>query len=240
MAGKGGDRRRAAPRKPARPLFGPKKPPVRRKTVARPEPVATVEQPRVFTLGVVPGATPGKWVSAWRDRMLHVELVLVTLAVAEQHEALAGGSVDAAIVRLPLDDSDLHVVRLYDEVPVAIVSTQSHLTAADELELSDLAGEVIIVPADDVLAAEVPGGLAPSFDPPASTEEAIETVAAGVGVVVAPLSLARLFARKDVAVRPLRDAPVSTVALAWSSATTNPDVDTFFGIVRGRTANSSR
>ena len=40
--------------------------------------------------------------------------------------------------------------------------------------------------------------------------------------------------------RVLADGPVSTVALAWPRDRTTPDVETFVGIVRGRTANSSR
>jgi DNA-binding transcriptional LysR family regulator len=86
----------------------------------------------------------------------------------------------------------------------------------------------------------VPGAVSPAFAPPAAIQDAVETVAAGIGVVLAPMSLARLHARKDVAARPVRDAPVSTVALAWPREATTADVDAFVGIVRGRTANSSR
>jgi DNA-binding transcriptional LysR family regulator len=132
------------------------------------------------------------------------------------------------------------VIALYEETPVAVVAADSHLTAADELDLSDLAGEVLVVPADDVLGVEAPGALVPSFEPPATTEGAIATVAAGVGVVIVPLSLARLHARKDVETRPVRDAPRSTVALAWLRDADGDDVQTLAGIVRGRTARSSR
>ena len=52
--------------------------------------------------------------------------------------------------------------------------------------------------------------------------------------------LARLHHRKDVAHRRLEGAPESTVALAWVADRTTPLVDAFVGIVRGRTANSSR
>jgi len=193
-----------------------------------------------FRLGAIPGATPGKWIGIWRERMPDVALELIPLAVADQRRALLDGDVDAAIVRLPIDKDDLHAIPLYDEVPVVVVSKESHLTAADELELADLAGEVIVVPRDDVLAATVPDGIPPVFDPPADTEEAIATVAAGVGVVLVPMSLARLHHRKDVEYRPLVDGPTSTVSLAWHADRTTPLVDTFIGIVRGRTANSSR
>ena len=87
---------------------------------------------------------------------------------------------------------------------------------------------------------DVPGAVAASFAPPDDTEQAIAIVAAGVGVVIVPMSLARLHHRKDADHRPLRDGPVSTVALAWPAERTTPAVEAFVGIVRGRTANSSR
>ena len=193
-----------------------------------------------FVLGAIPGATPGKWVSTWRERMPHTPLELRPLEVATQREALVSGDVDAALVRLPIDRDDLHVIALYDELPVVVVNAGSNLTVAEELDVADLAGEVLITPADDVLDVAVPGALAPEFDPPATTADAIATVGAGVGVVIVPMSLARLHHRKDTAYRVLRDGPTSTVALAWLADRTTPYVETFVGIVRGRTANSSR
>jgi DNA-binding transcriptional LysR family regulator len=126
---------------------------------------------------------------------------------------------------------------------------------------ADLEGEVLIVPQDDVLGIlpaapplaagassgasgrvgpSIPGTVAPRFDPPADTAEAIATVAAGVGIVIVPMSIARLHQRKDVDYRLLREGPVSSVALAWPTDRTTPAVEAFVGIVRGRTANSSR
>lgn len=172
--------------------------------------------------------------------MPRTALELVPLAVADQRAALDGDGIDAALVRLPIERDGLHVIGLYDEVPVVVCAAESHLTAADELGLDDLAGEVVIHPLDDVLGVGVPGAVAPTFAPIATTEEAIATVAAGVGVVIVPMSLARLHHRKDVEQRPLRDGPLSRVALAWVADRTTPAVETFVGIVRGRTANSSR
>jgi len=140
-------------------------------------------------------------------------------------------------VRLPIDRDGLSVIALYDEVPVVVCAADSHLTAADELSLSDLAGEVVIRPGDDVLGVSVPDAVAPRFAPPESTADAVATVAAGVGVVIV---LARLHHRRDTEYRPLADGPTSTVALAWPSARTTPLVEAFVGIVRGRSANSSR
>lgn len=196
--------------------------------------------PATFILGATPGATPGRWIDTWKERMPRTALELVPLAVADQRRALSEADVDAALVRLPIEKDGLHVIPLYDEVPVVVCAKDSHLTAAEELDAADLEGEVLIVPADDVLGIRVPGTVAPRFAPPADTGEAIATVAAGVGVVVVPMSLARLHHRKDVDYRPLREGPVSTVALAWVSERTTPAVEAFVGIVRGRTANSSR
>jgi DNA-binding transcriptional LysR family regulator len=172
--------------------------------------------------------------------MPRTDLELVPLAVADQRRALHDGEVDAALVRLPIDRDGLHVIALYDEVPVVVCAKDSHLTAAEQLTFEDLAGEVLVVPQDDVLAIEIPGTVAPRFEPPTDTVGAIATVAAGVGIVVVPMSLARLYHRKDADYRPLVDGPTSTVALAWVADRTTVAVDTFVGIVRGRTANSSR
>ena len=193
-----------------------------------------------FRLGAIPGATPGKWIDTWQERMPRHPLELVPLSAAQQGEALRNGDVDAAIVRLPLDPDGLHVIPLYEEQSVVVCAQDSHLTAAGELTASDLAGEVLITPLDDVLSFPVPDTITPRFDRPATTEDAVAVVAAGVGIVVVPMSLARLHHRKDIDFRPLSDGPVSPVALAWVVDRTDPLIDTFVGIVRGRSARSSR
>ena len=205
-----------------------------------PTPPAEPPMPTTFLLGAIPGATPGKWIDTWKERMPRTSLELVPLAFSDQRRPLIDGAIDAALVRLPIDKDGLHVIPLYEEVPVVVCAKESHLTAAEELDTADLAGEVLIVPADDVLGIRVPGTAAPRFAPPADTAEAIATVAAGVGIVIVPMSLARLHQRKDVEYRPLLDGLASTVALAWAADRTTPAVDAFVGIVRGRTANSSR
>jgi DNA-binding transcriptional LysR family regulator len=232
--GRAGGARRTGGEKTSSPARARAKAPKREK----PEPTVR-EEPRAFVLGAIPGATPGKWIDLWRERMPHVTLTLREIAAADQRAALA--DVDAALVRLPVVASDdLHVIPLYEEQPVVVMSTDSHLTAAAELDRADLAGEVVIVPLDDVLLAEIPDAVAPTFAPPADTAEAVATVAAGVGVVVVPMSLARAHQRRDVEYRVLRDGPVSTVALAWLRERTTPDVEAFVGVVRGRTTRSSR
>ena len=155
--------------------------PARKATPARPQRKPTPapaprEQPRTFTLGAVPGATPGKWIGVWRDRMPHVSLELREIAASTQRSAL--DDVDAALVRLPIEGADdLHVIPLYDELPVVVMSTESPLTAADEeITVDDLAGEIVIVPADDVLGTRIPDAIPPAFAPPADTSEALSLI----------------------------------------------------------------
>ncbi|WP_460802042.1 LysR substrate-binding domain-containing protein [Microbacterium sp. GXF6406] len=215
----------------------PKKKPAQKVVFDAPAPPP--EEPRSFRLGAVPGATPGKWIDIWKRRMPHVELELVPVSAADQRNALE--ELDAVLVRLPLVDDTLHIIPLYDELPVVVASAESRLLSADELTYADLEGEVLITPLDDVLGPlEIPGTTAPRFAPLATTGDAIATVATGVGIIVTPMSLARAHRRKDVDYRLLEGGPTSSVALAWPRDRTTDDVDAFIGIVRGRTANSSR
>ncbi|WP_217181133.1 LysR substrate-binding domain-containing protein [Streptomyces sp. AC495_CC817] len=218
--------------------FPPRTPPKKTAKVVFDAPAPEPEEPRTFRLGAVEGATPGKWIDAWKQRMPHVPIELVPLTLSEQRTAIE--QVDAALVRLPLADDALHVITLYDELPVVVVPIDSHLLAADELTADDLAGEVVLAVADDPLPSLSIPDAATARVAALPAADAIATAATGVGIVVVPMSIARLHHRKDVDHRLLADGPTSTVALAWMRDRTTPDVETFVGIVRGRTANSSR
>ena len=218
--------------------FPPQKPKKKTAKVVFDTPQPEPEAPRTFRLGAVPGATPGRWIDVWKQRMPRVPLDLVPLEATAPRSAL--DDVDAALVRLPLVDESLHIIPLYDELPVVVAAADSHLMAADELTAADLDGEVVIGLTDEVLGPLDLPGTSPARFAALPTDEAIATAASGVGIVIVPMSLARLHHRKDVGHRVLADGPVSTVALVWLRERTTPDVETFVGIVRGRTANSSR
>jgi DNA-binding transcriptional LysR family regulator len=194
----------------------------------------------VFRLAYVAGVTPGKWVRRWTERRPRVPLDLVTATTDEALELVRAGAVDAALVRLPIDRTGLHTIPLYTETTVAVVPKDHLLTATEEATVADLADEVVLRPQDDPLVwpAARPGRAAAVA--PATTAEAIQLVAAGVGVLVVPQSLARLHHRRDLTSRPLADAPGSGVGLAWPDTGNTELMEEFIGIVRGRTANSSR
>jgi len=193
---------------------------------------------RTLRLGFVTGATPDKWARAWRERRRD-RLELVPLGEAEQETALRSGEVDMCLVRLPVDRDGLHLIPLYDERQVAVMGHEHVLTLLDELTLADLAEEQLVIPHRS--------GWTPQVEqlawPPMSEKDAVETVAAGTGVALMPMSVARLHHRKDAAYRVVTDLEPTRVGLAWLVERPGDDeelVQAFVGVVRGRTANSSR
>ncbi|MER5651007.1 LysR family substrate-binding domain-containing protein [Streptosporangium sp. NPDC002524] len=197
------------------------------------------ETGRTFRLAYVPGVTPAKWVNVWIERTPDVPVTLVAVPAAEAVALLRSGGADAGFVRLPVDRDGLSVIPLYVETTVVMVPKDHAVAAADEVTIADLADDEAFHPLDDIVEWTVRPGL-PAFTRPATTAEAVELVASGAGILPVPLSLARLHHRRDLTYRPVSDAPQSQVALAWPTDATTDLVEDFIGIVRGRTANSSR
>lgn len=192
-----------------------------------------------LTVGYVPGGTPAKWARNWAQRHPSVALTLTAVTAAEAAGAVRTGNVDVALLRLPNDTSGLSVIPLYEETTVVVVPTDHLLSAADEVTSADLDGEPRLVPLDDVVDwAHAPGNAVDHR--PENTAAAIELVAAGLGVLIVPQSLARLHHRKDLTYRPIVDAPACPVALAVPAGPQGELVEEFIGIVRGRKPGSSR
>jgi DNA-binding transcriptional LysR family regulator len=189
-----------------------------------------------FRIGFVTGATPDKWARHWREqRRERIELVPVT--EADQLDGIRDQSLDMALVRLPVDTEGLHCVRLYDEAQVAVASREHMLAAADdEVSTADLVDEQLVRPHASGWRPE-----AEQLDwPPMNEQEAIETVAAGTGLVIMPMSIARLHRRKDVVTRVVSDLDPTTIALVWRFERDDEVTQTFVGVTKGRTARSSR
>lgn len=180
------------------------------------------DQPRNLSVGFVPGVTPGKWVARWRERHPAVPLDL------HQHDddalvALREGADDVVFVRLPVDREGIHLIPLYEEQPVAVMSRENELSLYEDIPAGELDGETLL----DVAECGGP-------------RTAVEVAASGAGVVILPMSLARLHARKDAVHRPVEGIPTTTIGIAWRVEDESDDVEEFIGIVRGRTARSSR
>ena len=173
----------------------------------------------VFRVAYVLGVTPGKWAGIWNERMPGHPLALALHSPGDALAALLSGTADVGLLRLPLDHDELSSIPLYEEKPVVVVPKDHAIEALDSVTVADLADE-------NVLAGDW------SAD--------VDLVAANVGVVVLPQSVARALTRRDVVARPVLDGPETRVALAWLTENTTEAVEEFIGIVRGRTANSSR
>ncbi|GAB1821686.1 LysR family substrate-binding domain-containing protein [Herbidospora sp. RD11066] len=192
-----------------------------------------------FRLAYVPGVTPAKWVNVWTERLPDVPITLLAVPAAEVVGLLRDGRADAGFVRLPVDRDGLSVIPLYVETTVAMVPKDHAVAAADEVTVADLADDDVFHPLDDTIEWTTRPG-APAFTRPPTTADAVELVASGSGLLLVPQSLARLHHRRDLTYRPVTDAPQSQIGLAWPTAATTDLVEDFIGIVRGRTAQSSR
>lgn len=151
------------------------------------------------------------------------------------------------------DSEKYHSIRLYEELPVVILPVDHVLTVLDEVPVEELAEEFLLQSASDIPAYEevsrawresagriVPEGL--------SDKEIIELVAAGVGLYIVPMSIARFYHRKDLTYRPVAGLDTYPVHLVWPRAPKGEPrseelealLQDFIGIVRGRTATSDR
>ena len=151
------------------------------------------------------------------------------------------------------DGEKYHSIRLYEELPVVILPVDHVLTVLDEVPVKELAEEFLLQPASDIPAYEevsrawrenagriVPEGL--------TDKETIELVAAGVGLYIVPMSIARFYHRKDLTYRPVAGLDTYPVHLVWPRAPKGEPrseelealLQDFIGIVRGRTATSER
>ncbi|WP_404312009.1 LysR family substrate-binding domain-containing protein [Agrococcus terreus] len=175
-----------------------------------------------FRLGGVPGVTPAKWMRVWGERVPDVPIELVQLEEAEAVAALREGELDAALVRLPVDDEALHVVPLYAELAVVVVPKGHPVVAFDDVAEADLAGE----------ARVERGGM--------TAAQQLEVVATGAGIAIVPMSVARVLGGPETRHRVVVDVPPTRIALAWRRADDSPLHQELVGIVRGRTARSSR
>ena len=151
------------------------------------------------------------------------------------------------------DGEKYHSIRVYEELPVVILPVDHVLTVLDEVPVEELAEEFLLQPASDIPAYEevsrawressgriVPEGL--------TDKETIELVAAGVGLYIVPMSIARFYHRKDLTYRPVAGLDTYPVHLVWPRAPKGEPrseelealLQDFIGIVRGRTATSDR
>lgn len=170
-------------------------------------------------VGQVRGVTVTRWARVWAERLPGIPLDVPEVPADAVRAALDAGQLDACLARLPVPAEGLHVIRLYEETPVVVAAKDHPVAAFESLTLADLAGELELSPDDP---------------------DALDLVAGGAGVLRVPQSVARSTGRRDLVWRPVSDAEPTTIALVWPADDPHPLVAEFIGIVRGRSATSSR
>jgi DNA-binding transcriptional LysR family regulator len=175
----------------------------------------------VLRLRYVAGVTPAKWLRTWAERRADLPIEAARVEEPDQLVDLLAGDADLAFVRLPVDGEGLHSIPLWEERAVVVLPKDHAFADAELVTMADLADE----PA------------APEQSEAAMT---IELVAAGAGHAIVPQGVARLHHRRDVVAIPVTDAAPTRIALVWRVERDDADVQEFVGIVRGRTARSSR
>lgn len=186
----------------------------------------------VFSTGV----QPDKWFGRFDERVPGWKIASAgtddPLAYIRSHQA------DVALVRLPAAGyerpADMHEVALYEE-QVGVAAPKEHpVKLMDAIDYQELTDEKLmyITPStgwDDVVALR----------------EALQVVAANVGIAVAPRPLLRALNQRGVVHRDLfgidaTTCPRTRVALMWLTESDSDVIQDFVGICKGRTAGSSR
>lgn len=205
-------------------------------------------------VGFVPGVMPGKWFNRWRER--YSALAPLTDVALGESKGLAALEAFADMVLVRAEDepaardkSRYHAIELYHEVPVVVLPKDHLLTLLETVPVADLAEEFLLQD-----PAEIPGwehteqsmSVQGSRPLPAMRHraDAVELVAAGLGLLVVPMSVARFYHRKDVTYRPIDGLEEYPVLLVWKRQAREEDreavIQDFVGITRGRTAASHR
>ncbi|WP_129657714.1 LysR family transcriptional regulator substrate-binding protein [Rothia uropygialis] len=211
-----------------------------------------------LTVGFVPGVMPGKWFARWDERFgRSTPLERLALGEGAGLRALVSGNAHMVLVRTEtepecLDKTRFHAVHLYEEKPVVVMPVDHVLTIFDEVPLEELAEEFMLQEPEDIpewaAVSNEKWNTSPRKLPSMrDTGDAVELVAAGLGLLIVPMSVARHHHRKDLTYRIVEDMPRRSVALAWHKDVDGSRSDEdenalqeFVGITRGRKASSSR
>ncbi len=225
-------------------------------------------------IGYVPGVMPGKWFTRWHDRYDSLrQLVEIPLDHGMALEAL-NTSLDAeesqptpltephsAVAHMvllrphqeprSLDKENFHSITLYAEKQVVIFPRDHFLSALEEEEvpLEELKEEWMLqepetIPEWAEVSAEYRLAHPRTLPEMRNLQDAVELVAAGLGLLIVPMSLARFYHRKDLTYRVVSGLPDLPVNLVWKREHRD-DVDEqiiqdFVGVCRGRTPGSDR
>ncbi|WP_369391979.1 LysR family transcriptional regulator [Streptomyces sp. CG1] len=140
------------------------------------------------------------------------------LAAGSEAEALLGGAVDVAFVRMPVAEAGLALIPLGSEALVAALPVGHRLAGAVELVGADLDGEPLLRRAG-AAPAVVRGAasLVQAAWGAGPVEEELELVARGCGLTLLPRSAAAFYTRPGIHYVPVLDVPPREICLAHAA-----------------------
>ena len=196
----------------------------------------------------VPGLLPDKWFRRFDERHGGASRdsnrrVRIASAVADDPlPYVLHGKADVAFVRMDdrgregvVKDAEasgqsIHLIELYEEQPGVAVPKDNAIALFPQVSSHDLEDEKIMwAPQPPHFRVDIAG-----------VRAALEVGAANVGVVIAPRPLLRVINKRGVKDVALSDARPTQLAMVWLQSRDDRDIQNFVGIVRGRTARSSR
>ena len=194
----------------------------------------SIARPSRITVGYTGNLIVTPAVRALRHRHPDAEVRALHLHWEDAREALLDHRVDAAVVRLPLPSTGLHVTVLYDEPRVLLLPSDHRLAGKESVTLDDIADEPLPRASDTEWDAfwridPRPDGR-PAPDGPLITaiEDKIELVASGQAVAIVPAGPALgTGLRPDLTTVPLADVEPGHVAVATRAGDRNRLVAAF-------------
>lgn len=180
-----------------------------------------------LSIAFIKGTAPSKWFDRFNERTDYPNLV--TMESDDAFGALLDGRATAALIRLPEArlSADFHKVDLYEEQPGIAVPKDNELTLLEKISRKDIEGEIVNYESGNTVDIQ-------------AVRDAIQVVAANVGVVIAPRPLLRSINSKKTEHREFTDGTPTHIALVWHKDNDGDMIQDFVGITKGRTANTSR
>lgn len=158
-----------------------------------------------------------------------IKLFFSELRMTNQVEAILTGEVDAAFIRLPIDDERLDYQIMYDEPRVAVVPISHELAEAGMLHISDLHSQPFALANEGTpIAWNSYWSLSEQFNEPSrlgalvnSIPESLAAVAYNGVFDTYPLSATRIYTHPCVRYIQLQDAPRSAISLVTKKGNTS-------------------
>lgn len=167
----------------------------------------------------------------FRMRNPGIMLSFVELSMANQVQALVSGKVDAAFMRLPVHDSRIEFMPMFDEPRVAVVPSYHDMAQALVLHVRDLEGKTFAVACDGApkewasfWSLDSGAHAYGTYPQVSSVPESLATIAYGGAFDTYPLTATRFFTHPGTCYVPLVDAVHSTLALAHFKDNNNPTI----------------